>query len=305
MIVKDFSEYTFRCSQLGKLMVGVKPPLTPNQEKLLTDLESKMEAGTITKKQIITYGELLSKKNQKPELSASVKNYLADIHKEVFFGRDKELTNKYLSKGIQVEEKSITLYSDVCNKLFLKNKKFYKNDFIQGTPDNTQDKIRDIKSSWDFSTFPLHADETPTKDYEWQLQGYMELTGLKEAELIYCLVDTPHKIVEDEIRRMDWKHNLLDINGEVRAETRDLVVEIVSNLIYTKQGLEDFCQQSAVINKDWFTDFEEIPQELRIKVFHFEHQKEMISALYEQIGRCRAHLNDLTMKMATRLELIA
>lgn len=305
MIVHDFTNYRFRCSQLGKLMVGVKPPLTENQTKLLSDLEAKMRSGKITEKQIETYGELLAKKNQKPKLSESVKTYLSDVHKSVFFGRSKEITNKYLTKGIQVEERSITLYSNVTNKLFVKNKDYFENDFICGTPDNIQGKVRDIKSSWDFSTFPLHADEAPTKDYEWQVQGYMELTGLREAELIYCLVDTPVKLVEDELRRMDWKYNIFDFAGEVRPECKDLVVEIVSNLIYTEQGLKEFCHQSTVISEKWFSDFNPVPDELRVKVFKFEYDSNMISALYDQIERCRTYLNDLTISMANNLELVS
>lgn len=304
MIAKDFSQHLFRCSQLGKLMVGVKPNLTDNQLKTLCDLEAKMKGKGLTERQIETYGDLLSKKNQKPELSAGVKTHLADIHKGAIFGRSKDVTNKYLTKGVQVEEKSITLYSNVCNKLFMKNEKHFSNAFIKGTPDNIQGKIRDIKSSWDFSTFPMHKSEVPTADYEWQVQGYMELTGLEEAELIYCLIDTPIKIVEDELRRMDWKHNIFDISGEVRNDCRDLVVEIVSNLIYTREGLTEFCHQSTSISEKWFTDFHEVPDELRVKVFKFGRDQNMIDSLYDQIIKCREYLNELTLSLADRLDLV-
>lgn len=305
MIVKDFTNQLFRCSQLGKLMVGVKPALTPKQEETLTELEAKMKAGKITDKQIITYGDLLSKKHQKTDLSASVKTHLSDIHKNVFFGRDNAITSKYLDKGLQVEEKSISLYTRVTGKLFVKNEQHFANDFIKGTPDNVQGKIRDIKSSWSFQTFPLHASETPTKDYEWQVQGYMELTGLKEAELVYCLIDTPFKLVDDELRRLDWKENIFNPFGEVRENCIDLVVETVSNLIYTKEGLDEYCQQSTAVNREWFVDFNEIPEPLRVKVFHFEYDPTMIEALYEQIAKCREYLNDLTISIGKRLELIA
>ncbi|MCU7560044.1 hypothetical protein N4T42_07050 [Riemerella anatipestifer] len=300
-----FNNHLFRCSQLGKLMVGVNPALTPNQERTLIALREKMKASKITDKQIQTYGDLLAKKNQKPELSASVKTHLSDIHKGVAFGRDNHITNKYLDKGIQVEEKSISLYTRVTGKLFMKNEKHFSNDFIKGTPDNIQGKVRDIKSSWSFKTFPLYAEETPTKDYEWQVQGYMELTGLKEAELVYCLIDTPFKIVEDELRRLDWKENIFNHLGEVREECIDLVTETVSNLIYTEEGLEDFCSQSTSVHKDWFSNFHEVPELLRVKVFHFQYDKTMIEALYEQIKKCREHLNKLTLSMADRLELMA
>lgn len=303
MEVKNFKNYLFRCSQLGKLMIGVSPTLTQKQQKLLNSLIDKNKIGRITEKQLITLGELLNKKNNTPNLSNSVLTYLSDIHKSVFLNRNKYIASKYTEKGIRVEEKSITLYSDVKNQLFLKNQLFFSNDYIQGTPDNVQGKVRDIKSSWNFETFPLYAEEIPTKNYYWQLQGYMELTGLCEAELVYCLIDTPSNIIEDELRKLDWKQNVFDINGEVREEKIDLVVETVQNMIYTEQGLNEFCNNSTCIHYSWFSNFFEIPKEMRVKIFNLKKEKEAIQSLYEQITLCREKLNDITNQMGTMLSM--
>ncbi|WP_336704430.1 hypothetical protein [Chryseobacterium indologenes] len=305
MKVVDFNEHLFRCSQLGKLMVGVSPSLTANQEKELSELEAKMLAGKITDKQIIKMGDLIRKKEEKPELSKSVETHLADIHKGFFMKRDRQISNKFTEKGIIVEEKSITLYSEVKNTLFLKNQKYYKNKFIHGTPDNVQKKVRDMKNSWSLDSFPMYETVIGNKDYEWQLQGYMELTGIKEAELVYALVDTPNKIIIDELRRLDWKQGIYDINGNVKEDRIPLVVETVTNMIYSEQGLDEFCQESMSIEKKWFTDFFEIPKELRIKVFELEYSKEAIQALYEQIRLCRERLNSLTIEMSSQLFKVA
>lgn len=305
MKVIDFNEHLFRCSQLGKLMVGVSPALTANQEKELSELRSKMLTGKITDKQVIKMGDLIRKKEEKPELSKSVETHLADIHKGFFMKRDRQISNKFTEKGIIVEEKSITLYSEVKNTLFLKNQKYYKNKFIHGTPDNVQKKVRDMKNSWSLDSFPMYETVIGNKDYEWQLQGYMELTGIKEAELVYALVDTPNKIIIDELRRLDWKQGIYDINGNVKEDRIPLVVETVTNMIYTEQGLDEFCQESMSIEKKWFTDFFEIPRELRIKVFELEYSKEAIQALYEQIRLCRERLNSLTIEMSSQLFKVA
>lgn len=305
MKVVDFNEHLFRCSQLGKLMVGVSPALTANQEKELSELRSKMLTGKITDKQVIKMGDLIRKKEEKPELSKSVETHLADIHKGFFMKRDRQISNKFTEKGIIVEEKSITLYSEVKNTLFLKNQKYYKNKFIHGTPDNVQKKVRDMKNSWSLDSFPMYETVIGNKDYEWQLQGYMELTGIKEAELVYALVDTPNKIIIDELRRLDWKQGIYDINGNVKEDRIPLVVETVTNMIYTEQGLDEFCQESMSIERKWFTDFFEIPKELRIKVFELEYSKEAIQALYEQIRLCRERLNSLTIEMSSQLFKVA
>lgn len=301
----DFNEHLFRCSQLGKLMVGVSPALTVNQEKELSELRSKILTGKITDNQIIKMGDLIRKKDEKPELSKSVETHLADIHKGFFMKRDRQISNKFTKKGIIVEEKSITLYSEVKNTLFLKNQKYYKNKFIHGTPDNVQKKVRDMKNSWSLDSFPMYETVIGNKDYEWQLQGYMELTGIKEAELVYALVDTPNKIIIDELRRLDWKQGIYDINGNVKEDRIPLVVETVTNMIYTEQGLDEFCQESMSIEKKWFTDFFEIPKELRIKVFELEYSKEAIQSLYEQIRLCRERLNSLTVEMSSQLFKVA
>jgi len=294
----NFDNYLFRCSSLGKLMVGVKPNLTENQEKEMIRLLENQSKGKITEKQTITLGDLLDKKNAKNELSTTTKNYLTEIHKEVLFKRRSDLKNKYLDKGIQVEDISFTLYSNVSKKPFYKNKERLYNDFFQGEPDNKTAKIRDIKSSWDYSTFPFYETEISNKDYICQLNGYIDLTGLEEAELIYCLVDTPFKIINDELRRSDWKFNIMDNDGNIRDESIKLVVEMVSNMLYTHGGLVEYCNENPAVNIEWFEDFREVPENLRVKIFETKKDENLIKTMKEQVVKCREYLNGLTEKVA-------
>lgn len=294
----NFDNYLFRCSSLGKLMTGVKPALTPSQEIEMNKLLEKQTLGKITEKQTITLGELLSKKHAPDKLSTTTENYLKEIHKEVLFKRKSDLKSKYLDKGIQVEEQSLTLYSNFTKTPFFKNKDFFKNDYICGTPDNAKNKIRDIKSSWDYSTFPFYDIEIKNNDYICQLNGYMELSGINEAELIYCLVDTPHKIINDELRRADWKFNIMDNDGNIRLECINLVVEIVSNMLYTLKGLELFCEENPAVKLEWFTDFREVPEKLRVKVFCIKKDNELINKIKSQIIKARDYLNNLSLEIA-------
>ena len=229
----NFDDYLFRCSSLGKLMTNSRSKSDP--------------------------------------ISQTTKTYLKQLHKEVLFNRRKEITGKYLDKGIQVEEQSITLYSDVTNKLFIKNKERFNNKFLTGEPDNKEGKIRDIKSSWSFDTFPLYEDKIPNKDYYWQLMGYMALTGIHEAELVYCLVDTPLVLIEDEKRRVSWKLGMLEL-------PEDLELEIESNMMYN-----------------------DIPKSLRVKVFEVAYKQEEADKLYERIELCRKYLNNLSVSVAEKI----
>lgn len=303
MRTTDFTNYLFRCSSLGKLMTGVKPNLTENQEKTLVGLIEKKDAGKITEKQMITLGDLLEKKHAKPSLSKTTQSYLKELHRNEVFCRSSEITSKFLDKGIQCEERSLTLLCKTEGNWFQKNKERFKNDFITGEPDNTQGKIRDIKTSWNFSTFPMYETEIPNKDYWWQLQGYMALTGMDEAELIYCLVDTPFKLIDDELRRMDWKFDIMDGNGEIREKSIPLVVEMITNHIFSRDTLREYCETSPNVREEWFMNFNEIPPEMRIKKFEVRKDQKAIESLYGQVEMGREFLNDLSIEIAKNLEV--
>lgn len=264
----DFSNYKFRCSALGHLMTGVKPNLTEKQKELLSTLQVKQQNLKITDKQLITLGQLIEKRDSKPTLSQTTKNYLEQLHKEEVFGKRNDVRSKYLDKGIQVEEQSITLYSNVTGQLFIKNKERRENDFITGEADNTQGKIRDIKSSWSLSTFPMHEKELTNQNYYWQLQGYMQLWNFDDSELIYCLVDTPEELIADEMRRTGWSLGFTaDIPDELEAEIRKNMT------------------------------FSDVPEELRCKVFEVKRDRVAIQSLENQIELCRKYLNELSERL--------
>lgn len=262
---QKFDNYKFRCSSLGKIMTGVSIGLTPKQEELFQQYEARYngEGRPLTDNQKGVFFELGAKKNATPKLSQTTKSYLKELVVEELFGRRKEISNKYLSKGIAVEEDAITLYSEVTGELFIKNEKHFENDYIKGTPDNKQGKIRDIKSSWDLHTFPMFEDTIPNKDYEWQLQGYMILTGLELAELDYCLVDTPDILIEDAKRKFSWQNGYIDLPDD---EAQRIELEMT---------------------------FGDIPKEFRVKQFFTEYNDKMTRDLYLQIDSCREYMNEL------------
>jgi hypothetical protein len=135
---------------------------------------------------------------------------------------------------------------------------------LTGTPDvNTNDILLDVKSSWDATTFPFFATEIPTKDYYYQLQGYLELTGKTEALLVYCLVNTPADMIEDEVRRAHWNARLMDESQELRDE---------------------------VLKRH---TFDHIPLGRRVKVFKVEKDEQVIAEIKERVELCREYFNTL------------
>jgi hypothetical protein len=91
----------------------------------------------------------------------------------------------------------------------------------------------------------------------------MWLTGLDQAELVYCLMDTPHQIVEDEVRRAHWKAGLID---------EDL-------------GLRESVQSQH--------SFDHLPNNLRVKRFIIRKDEEAIEKIKDKVELAREYYEQL------------
>ena len=211
-------------------------------------------------------GKIMTNPKTKGEtLSQTTKTYLQELAVQEIYGIRKEFSSRYTDKGNEVEDLSIALCNDVLDLGFIyKNEENFTNEWITGTPDvNTNEILLDVKSSWDATTFPFFDTELKNKDYFYQLQGYMWLTGKEESLLCYCLIDTPLQIVEDEIRREHWKASLIEESLDLRA----------------------FVQAKHT--------FGHIPKEKRLKTFKIAKDDEVIEAIKTRIEQCREYYNNL------------
>ena len=211
-------------------------------------------------------GKIMTNPRTKGELlSQTAKTYIEEQVIQDKYGIKKQFYSRYTDKGILVEDDAIKLVSDILDLGFVwKNEEHFSNDFMTGTPDvNTDTVLLDVKSSWDATTFPFFATEIPTKDYYYQLQGYMELTGKTESLLCYCLVNTPEEMVEDEVRRAHWNANLLEESIDLRDEVQKR------------------------------HNFDHIPDNRRVKVFKVEKDGAVIEAIKERVELCREYYNTL------------
>lgn len=187
-------------------------------------------------------GKLMTKSRSKDgALSKTALSYVQDWYKEQIYGVKKNIDNKYLRKGISVEDKAIEYAATELGWLFAeKNEEYFEDSHFCGTPDVIlDDTIIDIKSSWDCFTFPLFEDEIPNEDYYYQLQTYMALTGLKKAQLVYVLMDTPESIERDAVsyESVESKYRIkifdVDYDEEVVESMRDKVQYVRDNVINT------------------------------------------------------------------------
>lgn len=175
--------------------------------------------------------------------SKTVQTYLQDWVKEQIYGYQKRIDNKYLSKGIDLEDEAIDFTVKALDLPFImKNEKQFEDDFFTGTPDIIlENEIIDIKSSWSCWTFPLfdtmfQASGKPYADFRnYYIQGqiYMHLTGRKLHSVVYCLLNTPEELISWEelhdYSQIDEKYRFrrikFEYNPEVIEELQGLVLE--------------------------------------------------------------------------------
>lgn len=253
--------FKIRASAAGKIMSG-NMGLTDTQESTLRkhlQRHGDVNAKPLTEKMLIEMEDLLQKK-ENPKLPQGAKTYCKDWYKQKLYKKEKLLTTKYTSKGIIVEEDAIDIVSEYLGwGLVQKNEKFFENKHMTGTPDLVlADSVPDIKNSWDFTTFPLFESKF-NSDYYWQLQVYMELCNKDKAQLIYVLMDAPEHFIEAEARRQAFQLGY-DIDN-------DLYESVKYQMTY-----------------------EDVPLELRVKVFDIERNDDDIRQVYERVELCRDYL---------------
>ena len=256
-------EFKIRCSAIGKIMAG-NMGLTETQEAKFQTLSTKVTLTDLQGKELAE----LQRKKVFPELPQTAKSYCQTWIKEQLYDRHFNFGSKYTDKGNAVEDESIEFiarqlgYSEfeIQTGVFLKNNEFFENEFMCGTPDVDLPKlIIDAKNSWDADTFPLFEVELPNKDYYWQGQGYMNLTNKQKYKVIYTLMNTPELIIESEMRRDCYRKGIQFEDAEYQ--------EYYDNMTY-----------------------DNVPDNLRIKIFEFDRNDADILAINARVIECRKYI---------------
>lgn len=217
------------------------------------------------------------------ELSETAKGHCVDVLVSNKYGRNDDISNRYIQKGLMVEEDGITLYSRLNKTFFKKNKALVKNAFIMGTPDLytgidilAANEIVDIKCSWDLYTFSRVRTKEINDLYYWQCMAYMALTGAKSAKLAYCLVNTPEILIMDEKRKLLYKMGVI--------------------------SEEDKNYQEACEEIDRSMIFDDIPMEERVIEFPIERDDAAIEQMFEKVKKARQFLNKLDASISIHTE---
>jgi hypothetical protein len=215
-------------------------------------------------------GLIMTESRTKEPLGETAKAHLVECYVRHVYGRHKDVTNAYIEKGLVAEEDSLDLYTLVKDQLFVKNKDIFENDFLIGTPDIVEpDLVIDIKTSWDIFTFYAQTVKAIDKKYWWQLQAYMDLTGANHAKLVYCLVNTPYKLIEDQKRKLMYTMAVIDGDTD-----------------------EAYLKACEMVDKN--SIYDDIPNEEKYIEISIERDQKAIDSAHERVALCRTILNGWT-----------
>ncbi len=221
------------------------------------------------------------------ENSLTCKRKLIQMHRELIWKRRSNKSNKYVEKGLAVEEAAITLYCRVKKTMFKKNDIRLNNEFFtgeldlyEGTEIMKAKHTIDIKSSWDWTTFPSICDEVDAA-YDYQGQTYMDLSGAGIHTVVHCLVNTPASMIVDEKFRLARKM------GIIGTETPEYVMgccEIEKNAIVDMAQFNKDNPGFEFHIKNW--DFD-IPMEQRIHEMDVVKDESKIARMKDRVNESR------------------
>ena len=245
--------------------------ITPTQENKIQELQQR-EFNSIdnpklklTENMSIELTNLIEKRDAEDVLPPGAISHLDEVFRNVFWKRKRDLTNKFLEKGLLTEQDVLNLSSKSDNDFYIANKESFETNFIRGKWDNYKDKVRDVKSNYDLKSFD-EADLTTL--YKSQLNGYSVM--LKEmynlnyypiGELIYGLVNNPLHQIQNEINRQFYSLGNPSDDNDKWIETKR---QIERNMIF---DISKFKKEYPYYHFENVTLDFDIPEILRVKKF--------------------------------------
>ena len=196
-------------------------------------------------------GKLMTTPKSKGEnLSQGAKTYIRQVAKQDFFGYRVELDNKYINKGKDQEQDSIDLLNAVRFTNYKKNDVRIEDEYLTGECDIlSDDRVIDVKTSWNLETWPATSSEAHDNDYEWQGRAYLMLYDREIFELVFCLVTTKDEFLNQweqiDLHRVDHiapEKRITSVIYERDLEKEELIRE---KLIFAN---EYYCQYVNQLN---------------------------------------------------------
>jgi hypothetical protein len=282
-----FKNFKFRCHRMGDLMTNL-PGLTQAEEKkIITLAKRKVDAKTgnakpLTELMEADLKELIIKKDKPDSLPTGAKSYLDEVFDEIYWRRKRLLNSKYLDKGLMNEQDVLELHSKIDGVKYWKNDKFFQNEYVQGTPDNIFEEIvRDAKANYDLESFRKAHLST---GYLWQLKAYLWLSNLKNAQLMYGLVNNPKHQIDNAITSIFYALGCPADDDETFISAK---MQIERNMIFDHRLFIE--ENPNYVFQNPVLDFD-MPENMRVKKFDLTLEDNDIHNMKSRVTLARIYL---------------
>lgn len=285
----NWQNFKVRCSAISKVLSNSRanPTLTDKQREEYNKLKAK-EVLTENQKVLLAEYETKEANGSKVILSDTCTGYLMEAYAwetQRMQCVTKEIDIEFLQKGRIVEPQSINLLAIVDDCYYEKNEERIYNDYLSGIPDIYKgtniigcERLKDIKSVWDYPGFLSKVISSLDNANKAQLQGYGDICGCQDLEVAYCLVSMPEQIVNDYKRRLFYKLNVVtEESPEYIAAWEELSRSMYFDCIpihkrVHKIKVEPFTKEEQTrlydrvkVCRDWLSQFHENYEELNLR----------------------------------------
>ncbi len=226
----DFTQFKVWCSEIYSLLSipkGIKPKVNEYKkyERLLNSEDEKSDEDI---EYIQKMDEKIAIYNDPPlsvtTISALIRQYGWKVYNKKVAQKGDALS--FLKKGTDMEGEAVELLSSIDKQSYKLEIDKVENEYLVGRCDIIcPEKVIDTKISWNVNAF-LKARTTPiSKKYWYQMQGYMELYNVNDAEVVFLLLNTPPELIERE------KVKLLNrfMIGEIDREKYELDMDNIES----------------------------------------------------------------------------
>ena len=258
----NLDKLRINCTNIPLIMAGAKEPITDKQNK---ELEKLLQKEKLTDRQKSRIKILQDKRDAKQveTIGGSAKKMLISMYCKHKCGKRMEILNEQICnnvasvKGVVTESNSVEMLSKFDNKQYYRYKKYIKNDYLIGVLDaidaeclENATKIIEIKTPLQMTTFLDYLTRPISNSTYLQLQGYMAITGLKEAELAYCLADLPDELILKQ--KSLYRSKFMGVYSEERFE--EIWNKVADNFRYDNIPISERIIKKKVLRDDAIID---------------------------------------------------
>jgi len=283
MAKKDFTDFKIWCSEIHSLFSipkGVKP-LKKDLIKYEKLLNSESEKSEDELKFIKEVSDKIDIFNDCPlsqtTISALIRQYGKKVYNKKIAAKGDAMS--FLKKGTDMEGEAVDLLSKIDKKDYQLVTDNIENEYLIGRCDIIQpEKIIDTKISWNINAFLKSRTSKLTAKYWYQMQGYMELYNVGEAEVVFLLLNTPPELIEREKIKLLNKFMI----GEIDRDKYELDVDNI---------------ESA------FT-YSSIPLNRRVFRYRLKREPQIFDTVYRKVEKAREWMQQFDKDMKTNIFVV-